>query len=263
MQTFLPYFRTHKKDAAFMAAAGVALCLATVLVSPKRPMWYDEVFSWTLITDPSFSHMLYALRMAAESPPGLYHVLARVWLGVTGQSILALRLFSTVTAFVALVATWTTLRRAFPLHATALGVLTVFCTSAMMLFHSSEARFYPLFVACTALVLAGYANAVQATTLTWRLAAGLFFANLALLQAHIYGIAYSAAVLFALVCCDFMERRFRPAVYAVVAATWLSLLPWLPTLRRVNELTKPRHWIMPPTLPGVVEFVTGGPTERI
>jgi hypothetical protein len=246
--------KINKIDVAFMASAASVLFLATVLVNGKRPLWYDEIYSWTLITDPSFRHMMYALWMAAESPPGLYHVLARMWLAVTGPSTLALRLFSTFAGVVAIVAIWTTLRRAFSLRATALGVLTVFCTSAMMLFHSAEARFYPLFVACVALAIAAYARAIEARELNWRLGAALFFSNLALVQAHIYGIAYSAALLFALICCDIAMRRVRPLVYACMAGAWLSLLPWLPTLHRVNEQTKPRHWIMPPTLPGVVEF---------
>lgn len=246
--------KINKIDVAFMASAGSVLFLATVLVSGKRPLWYDEIYSWTLITDPSFRHMMYALWMAAESPPGLYHVLARMWLAVTGPSTLALRLFSTFAGVVAIVAIWTTLRRAFSLRATALGVLTVFCTSAMMLFHSAEARFYPLFVACVALAIAAYARAIEARELNWRLGAALFFSNLALVQAHIYGIAYSAALLFALICCDIAMRRVRPLVYACMAGAWLSLLPWLPTLHRVNEQTKPRHWIVPPTLSGVVEF---------
>src|ERR1051325_2170829 len=202
MRTPPPDHRINKLDVALMASAAGVLLLATVIVNPKRPLWYDEIYSWTLITDPSFRHMLYSLRMAAESPPGLYHVLARMWLAVTGQSTLALRLFSTVADAVAIVAIWTTLRRAFSLRATALGVLTVFCTSAMMLFHSAGARYYPLFVACVALAIAAYARAFEARELTWRLAAALFFSNLALVQVHVYGVAYSAALLFALICCD-------------------------------------------------------------
>lgn len=237
-----------------MTAASIALFAATVLVSGKRPLWYDEVFSWTLVNDPSFGHMMYALRVAAESPPGLYHVLARLWLTATGHTVLSLRLFSTFAAVVALVTTWTTLRRVFSLRATALGVLTVFCTSAMMLFHSAEARFYPLFVACTSLALATYVRAAESDKLSVRLATVLLISNVALVQAHIYGVAYSAALLLALICCDVAERRLRPAVYACISVSWLTLLPWLPTLQLVNDATKPRHWIEPPTVSGIVEF---------
>jgi len=254
MRTRPSYFVINRKDVGFLAGAAVALVVATIVVSPKHPMWYDETFSWTLITDPSFRHMLYSLRQAAESPPGLYHVLARMWLAITGQSVLALRLFSTVANIVALVVIWATLRRAFSFHATALGVLTVFCTSAMMLVHSAEARYYPLFVACVALVIAAFARAVEAEKLNWRLAAALFFSNLALVLVHIYGVAYSAALLLALVLSDLSVRRFRPLFYATIVPAWLALIPILPVLHRVNEATKPRHWIEPPTLPGVVEF---------
>ncbi len=154
MNKITSYIKGHWKDVALIAAAAATLFIATVIVSGKRPLWYDEVFSWTLVTDPSFRHMLHALHVAAESPPGLYHMLARGWLAVAGHSVLALRLFSTFAVVVALITIWTTLRRAFSLRATALGVLTVFCTSAMMLLHSAEARFYPLFVACAALCIA-------------------------------------------------------------------------------------------------------------
>ena len=244
----------NKKDFALLGAAVGTLVIATVIVSPKRPLWYDEVFSWTLITDPSFRHMLYSLSQAAESPPGLYHLLARIWLALAGQSTLALRLFSTLADGVAMVAIWTTLRRAFSLRATALGVLTVFCTSAIMLFHGAEARNYPLFIACVALAIAAYARAVEAQKLTWQLAAALFFSNLALVLIHVYGVAYSAALLFALVLSDISVRRLRVLFYACIVPTWLALLPLLPVLHRVNEQTKPRHWIMPPTLPGILEF---------
>ena len=252
MQTRASVF--NKKDIALLGAAAAVLFVATAIVSGKRPFWYDEVFSWTLITDPSFRHMMKALALGAESPPGLYHVLARPWLAITGHSLLALRMLATLSAVVAMAATWMTLRRAFSLRATAVGVLTVFCTSAMMLYHSAEARYYPMFVACTALAIAVYARAIESPKLTWRLAAALFVANITLVQVHIYGVAYSAAILFALLCCDLAARRFRPLTYACVAVTWASLVPWLPTFHLINEQTKPRHWIMPPTLPGVVEF---------
>lgn len=254
MHTRATYPAITRKDIGFMAGAAVALVVATIVVSPKHPMWYDEIFSWTLTTDPSFRHMLYSLSQAAESPPGLYHVVARMWLALTGPSVLALRLFSTLADIVALVAIWITLRRAFSLHATALGVLTVFCTSAMMLLHSAEARYYPLFVACVALAIAVYARAVEAENLSWRLAAALFFSNVALVLVHIYGVAYSAALLLALVLSDISVRRFRPLFYATIVPAWLALVPLLPVLHRVNEATKPRHWIEPPTLTGIVEF---------
>jgi len=130
----------------------------------------------------------------------------------------------------------------------------VFCTSAMMLVHSAEARYYPLFIACVALAIAAYVRAVDTERLTWKLAAALFFSNLALVLIHIYGVAYSAALLFALVLSDASIRRFRPLVYATIIPTWLALVPILPVLHRVNDLTKPRHWIEPPTLPGVLDF---------
>lgn len=244
----------NAKDVAFMAAVAAVLTASTVIVSPKHPLWYDEIFSWTLVTDPSFRHMLSALGQAAESPPGLYHTSARLWLAVTGPSILALRLFSTFAMVVALVVTWVTLRRAFSFHATGLAVVTVFCTSGLMMDHTSEARFYGLFVACVAIAIAAYAQTVTADRLTWKLALGLFLANLALVQSHVYGVAYSGALLLALIGCDLAARRVRLGVYSCVAIPWLSLAPWIHAFRLINEQTKPRHWITPPTFYAVAEF---------
>lgn len=57
-----------------------------------RSAWFDEAFSWTLVTRYSFLEMLQ--RTAKDVHPPVYYVLLRGWVGALGDSLFAMRALS-------------------------------------------------------------------------------------------------------------------------------------------------------------------------
>lgn len=240
---------TYKIDLILLLAAAASLISSCVIVSPKKPFWNDELIAWTVIHDPSLSHMLSALRNNVDFAPPLFHLSARMWALVFGGEEMGLRLFASAGFCVALVLLWRTLRRYYGTIATGFGLLTIWCTSDLFLYQNSEARNYGLFCGAAALTVAAFcALAESGEKITLPVAGVTIASQVLLVMSHLYGIVYGAVTLLALAVWDLLNRRFRPAVYAIFAAGWLVLVPWLPTILRESQTSKPYGWIPVPTL---------------
>lgn len=131
--------------------AGVAMALALLITSQialthsgsllTRPFWLDEIFTHTMVADPSVGHALAALAAGAEkNPPGLL-LLLRSYTWLTGTSEASLRLFTLLSVLAALVGLHACLRRSFALPAAALAVLATW-SHPLLLNQAFNARFY-------------------------------------------------------------------------------------------------------------------------
>src|SRR5881397_2483501 len=115
-------------------ALGVASLIASCLiVSPKKSFWNDELYSYYLLADSSFVHMLRAFHDKINNAPPLYFLLGWLWSRMFGAGELSLRLFSCLGIGVAFSAVWVALRRTFSFTATSIGVLAAFCASPLVL----------------------------------------------------------------------------------------------------------------------------------
>lgn len=233
-------------DATLAAGGWAALFLAGIIGSAKRPFWYDEVFTWTLVSDPSLRHMLWSIRHGVDAPAATYQFLARVWLALTVASPRALRILSGAGFGTGLAVAYLSLRRAFSCRAAAFGTLATLATSSLVLYYSSEARFYGWFFACTALAVAVWARTGEQRSIGPGLLALVVLSNAALAMSHVYGVVYSGALLVAAVAYDRWQGWFRPRLYLGIAASWLALLPWIGAFRSTADLSKPRGWMQPP-----------------
>lgn len=237
-------------DVLLQLGAIIALVASCVLISAQKPFWNDEIMAWKVITDPSASHMLWALAHACDGAPPAFHLIARAWVAVFGSSVLSLRLFSCAGMCVALVVMWSTLRRYFQLRAVAFGILMVWCNSTLLLTYNSEARNYGLFLAFAALTVA-VADRVanQEASAAKALLVALFGVTTILTFTHYFGLIYSGFVLLVLLVWDIHRKRFRPAVYLAVVAGWLPLLLWVPAILREQALFRERtYYTLPNTL---------------
>jgi hypothetical protein len=219
-----------------------------VLTSARKYFWYDELFSWTLVTDPSLAHMLRALRHAAGGAPPFYHLTMRIWTALFGHSELAFRSASCAGFMLALAVTWATLRRAFGRWPAAVATLFVFGLSPLVLRQVAEARFYALFTALVAIAVYLYTRAIATKSIGIRLAGAICVTHIALLYTHPYGLIYSGAILVAWVVSDRLNSRCWHAGYVAVLLAWMSFVPWIPTLRAESNVGRPHSWI--PVPPG-------------
>jgi len=207
---------------AAVVAVGVLLRFWT-----RSDLWFDEALSVEVAKLP-----LDELRgaLAHDGHPPLYYVLLHLWMGLFGESDLAVRSLSGVFAVAALPLTWVLARRLGGREAAVAGLL-VLASSPFAIRYATEARMYTLVML---LVLAG-ALALRAAVATgaqrWRVAVALLSGLL--LLTHYWTFYLLGATGLVLVWAAWRatgeERRRRVAAIASIAAGGLLFLPWLPT----------------------------------
>ena len=144
----------------------LSFAICCVLTSSKKYFEFDELFSWTFVTDPSLRHMLDALYHGADGAPPLYHITMRAWTGIFGSSELAFRSASCLAFMAALAITWATLRRAFGRWPAAVASLFVLGLSSLTLHQVAQARFYGLLTVLVATAVYLYTRTVSGRPLS-------------------------------------------------------------------------------------------------
>ena len=240
--------RLSKWEYAVPALAVGSLIASCIIVSSKRYFWIDELFTYLLVGDHSFRHMMIAFGDKFTNVPPLYFVLGWLWARAFGVTELSLRLFTALGMSVACFVTWITLRRNYQSWPTVIGTLGAFCVVDLVLTQNAEARMYGLFLAVCSLgvlefdVMNRRRNCSTATLLVNAVI------HAAIVQTHLFGILYSGAILCAFIIRDRFCNLFRPRVYLSVVLGWLSLIPYIPTFLNQADAGNPRAWIPVPDL---------------
>jgi uncharacterized membrane protein len=244
--------RWRPTELILLSLACASLAASCALLSPMKYFWCDEVFSWTVVSDQSFRHMVAALSQAADGAPPFFYLIARTWSRAFGTGELALRSVSCLGFIAAMGVMWAVLRRVYGMWPAAIASVTVFATSQLVLYQIAEARFYGQLTALVAGAVYLYARAVSARRYTRSLFALTALVHAGLLYTHVYGVLYSAAILAAWVIADGAHGRPWDARYLSVVAGWLSFVPWLPALKRLAAVGNPHTWIGVPRWPDLV-----------
>jgi hypothetical protein len=244
----------NKRELALLVLPVASLIISCAIVSSKKPFWFDELFSYYFLSDPSFSHMLTAFHDKINNTPILYFFLGWFWDKIFGSSELSYRLFSSITFCAALISVWTTLRRRYNFWPTTIGTLAVFCTSSVILNQNAEARMYGLFLVVTALAFRCYDNFHRKQNPTFKglvINAGI---HIAIIHTHLFGPFYSGAILVALMLADRYLKVWRPKIYLSIVLSWLTFLLYLPSFLIQADVGKPRTWLLTPGLQDLIDF---------
>jgi hypothetical protein len=246
-----------KWEYAIPVLGTVSLVVSCVVISAKKYFVNDELLSYYLLSDKSFFHMLSAFHDKINAAPPLYFLLGWVWARIFSASELSLRLFSCLGMSVALWLLWATLRRSYGFWPTSIGVLSVFCTSGIVLWQNAEARMYGLFIAFCTLGLLLYDTACREESgFSWGLLVSTACTHAAIVNTHLFGLIYSGALLLSLILRDRYFKTFRLQLYLSVAIGWLSLIPYVPPFLKQSDAGSPRTWLPQPVLSDLVQFMT-------
>jgi hypothetical protein len=130
---------------ALLIAAQVGVARAyPVLV---REFWLDEIYTYTLSSDPDFKHALVALYDGLEqNPPGFYVILRPLRGLMQDHAEVTLRCVTLLAAYAAFVGTYVTLRQGFSRLAAFTAVAGIWA-HPVMLRYAFEARPYALWLA--------------------------------------------------------------------------------------------------------------------
>jgi hypothetical protein len=200
--------------------------------------------------------MLGAFHDKLNNTPPLYFLLGWLWAKVFGSTELSLRLFSSLGMCIACAITWITLRRTYNFWSTSIGVLSVFCTSNLILSQNAEARMYGLFLVLCALGLFQYDSINRSSKFTWEVLFSNTCIHAAIVNTHLFGLFYSAAIAFSLIVRDKYFKVFRPKVYLSILLSWLSLILYIPSFINQADAGNPRTWIPIPTLKDLVDVLS-------
>lgn len=158
----------------FVMRAGVEL---------RRPMWFDELFTF-FISRLSSVHAILAAIPADGNPP-LYYLFAHFFLRIGLSNEAAVRMPSLIGFNVALVSIYVFLRHRFGVVAGLIGMLLA-ATSAMAAY-ATEARPYGLLLGFTGLALVSWQAAAEGRGGFWALA-GIAIGIAGAIGSHHYGI---------------------------------------------------------------------------
>lgn len=231
-----------------MAIAAVALLVGSLVAHFRVPyFWYDELATWTLVSDPSLTNMVRSIWRGAESNPPLYEIVLWLWGTVAGHGELSLRLFTVLFMTASMTMLWRTLRLGYTEAPTALGIAVVFFGGQVILEQLAQARFYGLFAFCATVAIALAVEVARRREVGAGLLGATLAAHLALVYSHVFGGFFSAAILAALVFDDLRDRRVRSRLYLAIALAWLLFLPWVPAVLEQGALAEGRSWLGKPT----------------
>jgi hypothetical protein len=233
----------------WLLAFGACLIYAIMARSSLgRLFWEDEVLGWMLLTDPSWHHMILSWQSGADGGGFSFYLTGRLWLAVFGHSMLSFRMYSASGFAVALCLLWWSARRFYSVRTVTFAALVTIFLSPVLIPHIAEGRFYGLFFAATALVIASIVacESVDKPGVIWT--ACVFGANSLLVTTHILGICYSGVLLLALILIDRLRGRNRMRLYAATIASWLWLIPSKSAILSSAAVGRPHFWTEPANL---------------
>ena len=238
--------------------AVVCLVASCLLVSPKKELWVDEGYSLRVLTDKSLYHAMYAITRGVDGGMPLYYLVAYLWAKVFGTSLLALRLFSCFGICAGAVVLWKTMSGIYSRVGVAVGVLSAVITSTLVLTQNVEIRYYGLFFASAAIVLAAHRRLVQQAAGSKPVLPAIV-AHGALVMSHPLGVLYSGVAILALLASDRRNHALRPGLYAGLCASWLTILVWIRPILHIYDIGRPHNWLVPPGLSEIINFFSISP----
>ena len=256
--TMLPQRKSRISTTIVLAVGFIAIVLYCFFVSRHRILWSDELFSWMLLTDPSYRHMIKAWQAGADGGGFAFYLLCRTWLRIFGHSFLAFREFSAFNCFVGFAFLWLALRRYYRLMAAASALFTVWFGSNVILWQMVQTRFYGLLLGASCFALYAAVRSAWQTDEKGRDGAAIltltFAANLLLVNVHPLGIGYSAALLLGAALSDLCDSRRRAGFYVAVLLTWPTLLLSSTAMEASARVGWPWFWTVRPSLRDLLLF---------
>ncbi|GAB5441930.1 MAG: hypothetical protein Fues2KO_22790 [Fuerstiella sp.] len=277
--------RTKRFGAAsvlmLIVVVAAALRMQTIAA---RPIWFDEAFSWTLVSEFELPEIV--ARTAQDVHPPLYYLLLWLWTSVFGDSLFAMRSLSALLGTAVVALAWLVGRqlgsvsRAFdtdgiatdhsddstetppdrsPLSAGSHSTLTGFAaaslvaSSAFQIHWSGEIRMYAL-LSLLLLVATHYAWKLTQPSPQKREWAAFSFACAAMMYTHNYGLFSVVGVCaFVLLERTLQHRQQRSNqsgqqlknAFVSIAMAGLLYLPWFPTLLAQRAQVADDYWIQP------------------
>lgn len=250
--------RPRGASAVELLGVGLALCLAIALQLFltdswwlfTRYFWLDEIYTNTLVMDPSLGHAFRALSSGVEThPPALYLMLRGYAALVRVSDEVVLRSFALLAVVIGLVGIYGCLKYCFAAWASFAAVLAVWC-HPLVLDQAFNARFYGPWMA-TAAWCAYLLVRQRGGRFRWITGLALAVCSALVCTIHYFGII-SLALIAAGELCARVRARLSLAGVLWTAAGPLALAACLPLLRGQGHALTETTWMAPITWKGAM-----------
>jgi hypothetical protein len=219
------------KQSWLLAGCFVLYLLGTCAVAVRRPLWFDELFTYHLSRLGNVSDLWSALRAGTDLNPPLSYVLVRAAHGLFGETALATRLPAILSFWVMGLCLFAFVARRCSASYAWIALLLPFATAAFPFAY--EGRPYALVLAACGLALVCWQWAAAGTN---RLAAlcglalGLGFA----VSNHYYGAFLFIPLALGELTRTITRKRLDLGVWAALACAALPLVCFYPLLEQVR-----------------------------
>lgn len=223
-------------------------CARAVVASISKPLWFDEIYTWIIVQQPSLADIWSAVKRGIDSQPPLFDLIERAAAFVSRAEV-ALRLPSIFAFACVLVCLFVFVRRRnggiYGLIAAGTAMLTTLYGR-----YAIEARPYSLVAACVAVALVSYQ---RASSVRWLALMALALAAGESLNYYtvfaFVPFAAAEAVFF------WQKRRIRSGVWIALMIGASPLVFFWPLLHAFKAIYGRNFWARP-TL-GVLRDVYG------
>jgi uncharacterized membrane protein len=250
------------------AIVGLAFVLRLINLG-GRPLWYDEAFA-VLYAEKPFEAMVYGTLTqvggaAADVHPLFFYSILHAWMGVVGQSPLAVRALSALLGTATVVVAYLLACRLFD-RRTGLAAGAIVAVAPFPIYYSQEARMYALLGLAAITAVYFFVRAwVDGRRRDW-IAFGIFGALA--LYAHNLGFAFIAGLDFWIAWTwlrlglskAFVKpigsnwRNFRPVLLSHLLMIGL-FAPWLAIVPSQFGKIQQSYWVPQPGLAQVVQTI--------
>lgn len=247
--------KPDRRDAVALGLISALFAVVSFANITRWSIWFDEAFSAYLMR---YNFVDIARYTSTDVHPPLYYWLLKCWTLVFGTSDLALRSFSAVVIFAAIVVTYLLIRELFGRRA-AIWTGALLAISPMMVRFSEEARMYGLVLLIVAGATYVLVRATERPTRKKWLIYGLLV-SLGMWTHYFTAVVWLSHWVWRwLVRGKFAStKRFftKDWVHAHVLAVALYL-PWLPFMaKQLGTVQGTGFWIRPVTPDSVMNFLT-------
>ncbi len=228
-----------------------------------RSVWFDEGFTWGLISFPPLEMLE---RAARDNNPPFYYVALQIWAGAFGDGLLSLRLFSALAGTLTVLGMYLLARDSEPapqasssrLFSGRVSVFPFFAAalvaaSILQIRYSAEARMYALGTTLLTMSSWGLLRALLHGAVVW----WLFYACMTTLFLYthtfaLFSVAAQVAFLFA-----YLLRRghfsltmvlrdpLLPTTTVITLFIILAWMPWLPVFLGQHAQVRAAFWSRP------------------
>ena len=235
----------------------LTLIIHCILTSQQKSMWLDEIVTYYPASMPNFQQMLSFINDKINCGSYFYFILIWFWAKLFSASELSLRLFSSLGFCVAMTVTWSMLKQIHGFWSASLSTLVIFLGSDLILFQNSEARFYGLLLALSAILCKLLVETSECMNFDLWIALRLALLNGLLPLSHPFGFLYSCIFISVSLLNDCRRGFLRPWYYFCSLAGWSLFIPFIPAFLKQQELSMPHFWILKPNLQDLVLIYIG------